>query len=547
MADLLFLLRYRDLIASTLEEHRKIIAEHGYCWWGWWRRPTEGERTDFWGPLQAELASHPGGVPIGLFDSGHGKVTSAQVAGLLPPGLPLPEAEWDRVPGYYRRSPFSAAWIKLTSIEGADVPDFLKNYSYLEAPPLPGFGPELLKRFASKRIQDWNELRSMDTTLWRIRRAQQSDRREPLYVAVQRLHLAVSRQIRELNGNVILHITDPHFASGTFRHKHVWRQEGETSYGQTRQSLADAIAQALGEKASEVGGIVCTGDLTFTNTASEFREASAFLNHLCGVLNVDRDCVVVIPGNHDVKWTHDEAYSDDAPVSVAPEEATEGYRGFHRNFYGHEPEPELCMGRRYQLPCGLTLEIGALNSNALEQGKNFLAGMGRTEEGAFAKVENELGWQCPDSLALRLLAIHHHLALVEDLEWEGGYYRGFGLAIDAPRVLRLAAKANVQLVLHGHKHRQFLWRSAVYENPEDGHGQKLGDISIIGGGSAGSIETKEKRNFFSLLSFTSGGAKITPYRATNAGKFEAQPAASAKLSIERGRLKMADWEAVPKS
>jgi len=69
-------------------------------------------------------------------------------------------------------------------------------------------------------------------------------------------------------------------------------------------------------------------------------------------------------------------------------------------------------------------------------------------------------------MALRVLALHHHLTLTEDLEPAKGYGAGFGIAVDAPRIMRLAARYGVQLALHGHKHRVFMWRSKVYKLPE---------------------------------------------------------------------------------
>jgi len=84
MTDISFLFRYRDLVAATLEEHRKIITEHGWCWWGWWKRPSEDSRSDIWRELEQQTeAGQP--VPVGLFDSGSGKVYRALVAGIIEP------------------------------------------------------------------------------------------------------------------------------------------------------------------------------------------------------------------------------------------------------------------------------------------------------------------------------------------------------------------------------------------------------------------------------------------------------------------------------
>jgi len=68
--DIHYLFRFRDLIASTIAEHRKMIDKHHACWWGWWKRPTEDARLDIWVPLEKE-ATKERPLRIGLFDSGN--------------------------------------------------------------------------------------------------------------------------------------------------------------------------------------------------------------------------------------------------------------------------------------------------------------------------------------------------------------------------------------------------------------------------------------------------------------------------------------------
>lgn len=172
------------------------------------------------------------------------------------------------------------------------------------------------------------------------------------------------------------------------------------------------------------------------------------------------------------------------------------------------------MGRRFALPCGITIEACALNSSSLETGRDFLAGMGRIDEGAFAEIAKDFGWANAHTLALRLLVVHHHLALTEDLEPAAGYGKGYGLAVDAVRMQRLAALHGVQLALHGHKHRAFIWRSTVYELPEHAQPEhRLGDLSIIGGGSVGSRETEGASNYFNVIGVEPGKLNLEIFRS----------------------------------
>jgi len=123
-----FLFRFRDLVGPTLVEHRKVITQHGRCWWGWWKRPTEDDRAEVWDALAAE-ASVAKPLPVGLFDSGSGQVYIAHVQQVIKPRVGreegahprVPDGETNLIPEYYRDSPFSFAWIKLVNIDDNPV------------------------------------------------------------------------------------------------------------------------------------------------------------------------------------------------------------------------------------------------------------------------------------------------------------------------------------------------------------------------------------------------------------------------------------------
>lgn len=540
-----FLFRFRDLIRDTLDEHRKILEKNNSVWWGWWKRPTEDARMDVWETLQNE-ASNVKPVRIGLFHSGTGKVFSAHVSEVILPEdkdarelLPIPEKHKELVPEYYRNSPYSRAWMRLVQIDDKPI-EFFNEYSFDHVPQLPNYKQDVLDKLKGKVIKSPDELRGMDTTIWSVRRKKDGDSEKEILLTTGLLPTAVSWNVVNLATDVILHITDPHFAVGKFRDQHVWRLEGEDG---NRPTLADAIKNALGP--IQPGLVIITGDLTFTGAPEEFREAVHSLNSMAGKFNLDADRFVIIPGNHDIVWTKTGKYEENAPVTEAPEKAIANYKSFYRQFFTHDANPRLAMGRRFLLPSGLGLEICGLNSSSLETGKEFLAGMGRIEEAAFQEVGNQLHWRDEAGLALRILLTHHHLTLTEDLEPAEHYNYGFGIAVDAPRILRLAARYGVQLVLHGHKHRAFLWRAGVYELPELERRNAV-HISILGGGSAGSSETDSDKNYFNLIDVSSSGLVLTPYRSQNSGAFTAMEKWIARIDITGTprRLMLSEWEPV---
>jgi hypothetical protein len=141
------------------------------------------------------------------------------------------------------------------------------------------------------------------------------------------------------------------------------------------------------------------------------------------------------------------------------------------------------------------------------------------------------------------LVIHHHLALTEDLEPAKGFGKGYGLAVDAVRIQRMAAQNGVHLALHGHKHRSFIWRSTVYQLPEYTQAEyRLGELSIVGGGSAGSSDTEAASNYFNVIAVKAGKLALEIYRSQHRGAFSVIQEWGADLTLSGSNgLKLGDW------
>jgi Calcineurin-like phosphoesterase len=385
---------------------------------GWWKRPSEDSRSDIWDDLARQTGSREA-VEVGLFDSGSGTIHRALVTNIIKPAgthgaedtIKIPPDQAGHVPQYYRESPFSRAWLKITKIDPEPI-EFFGRYSFAEAPKLPNYTTSTLLRFANKKIVTAEELRLMDTTIWKIRPSLAVDPAEQILLSVQAISEPISAEIVRCKSDEILHLTDTHFALGANRHQHVWRYDSEDS--ETRHTMVEAITSALGQR--KIGLVIISGDFTFIGDPNEFNEARTAISHLLGILDLSPDQLVIIPGNHDIQWSTDAVYDHNAAIVQAPQAARKHYEEFYRQLLRHEPNRHLSMGRRFALPCGLTIEVCGLNSSSLATGKHFLAGMGRVDEGAFGEVVRRLGWSNAQTFALRLLVIHHHLALTEDLE-----------------------------------------------------------------------------------------------------------------------------------
>ncbi|PRP96462.1 3',5'-cyclic adenosine monophosphate phosphodiesterase CpdA [Enhygromyxa salina] len=451
------------------------------------------------------------------------------------------------MPDYYRDTPFSSAWMRLTSIEAEPIrtTKFFGCYAFERAPALAGITHEDGQRFVNKLVLDADELRAMDTTIWRVRPARSDDRHDRILVARQQTTQALSERPIPLRSSRILHLSDLHFATErTNRNEHIWELTGEGG-----STLQQRIVQALGGDRT-VGLVVISGDLTFRAADDEFYEAFRFVHGLMGALGLGPGHLVVVPGNHDLAWTRqrDQQWNRDETVTEAPASAQRAYReSFYDRVFRHAAAEHLGMARRFICPNGLVLEVGGLNSSSLEQGSNWLAGMGRVNDAALTDIAETLEWKADRaSMALRLLVHHHHLTPIEDVVPTSEFYRGFGMAADAKRTLRQAARHNVQLVLHGHRHQPFIETTNVYAELEHAETKwQLGRVGIIGAGSAGSTSVNNNDNYFNILEIQGGQLDLQVFRARSPhgsrGDFRMIQEWSAPMLLEAGQLRLGDW------
>lgn len=543
------LFRYRDLVAKTIEAHRSIIVSKAACWWGWWRRPNEGDRLDVWKRLREKIADD-GQATIGLFDSGSRNnatcVRIATVTGVVAPpeaesepAPGIPTGEGELVPKYYRKSPFSRAWLKLSFIDEEPLGDFFEKYSYAELPPLRGIPPKYLGALRGKRVCDSEELRIMDTTIWVVRKVLDTDRTERFLAPSTQVSAPITVDPIPLAKSSILHLTDLHFATGVHRNQHAWGigEDGETT-------LAESVSVALKDR---VGAIVISGDFTFCASKDEFDQAGRSIFSLLSSLNVPPQNLIMVPGNHDLVWTElsGEVFAGKGvgDVALSPPEATEAYRDFYASILGHDADKSLSMGRRFVLPMGMCVDVCALNSSNLASGPGYLPGMGRVGAGEFERVRQALGWTSRNHSSLRILVLHHHLTQTEDFEDPSEFSKGFGMAVDAKRILRDAARVGVDVVLHGHRHRAFVWRESVFALPDNAVKEwELGEVNIVGGGTAGSSHgNPPKAHHVNLFEFTPDMVQLEIHRSDSMNGFQLVQTWIAKLEVRDGGLRMGGW------
>jgi Icc protein len=170
--------------------------------------------------------------------------------------------------------------------------------------------------------------------------------------------------------------------------------------------VPNLMERAIGEiNELEPNMVICTGDLTNFGFRQEYAEARTYLDR------IDCSTLVVIPGNHDsrnVGYVHFEELIGDRSSVV------------HRD--------------------GVTVVAVDSTEPDLDHGQ-----IGR---GRYAWILEQFA----EPADFRIFVLHHHLLPVP------GTGRERNIVYDAGDALEALQKANVNLVLSGHKHVPYAWR-----------------------------------------------------------------------------------------
>lgn len=162
-SDSLIVLRFRDIgvpLGETISRHKTVIAEHGFCWWGWLFRDYErNPHADL--ERLGRSFRHSGGSPIALLDTGRGMVFRATCREIRATSTLQRSPDPTATPGYYndRRAP---AWFNLTDIEEVD-PSFIVGRICRE---MPSASDECFVDLQGQVVRHIKDLRRQEVTLW---------------------------------------------------------------------------------------------------------------------------------------------------------------------------------------------------------------------------------------------------------------------------------------------------------------------------------------------------------------------------------------------
>lgn len=245
----------------------------------------------------------------------------------------------------------------------------------------------------------------------------------------------------------ILHLSDPQFGPNQREVK------GATTADRQHGTLQARLLQDMEEIVSRHDVprpdlVMVTGDLTEHAKPSQFTAFEAFAAALVAALELPRERLVMVPGNHDVSWSGCQAYFNACEAAEREPEPPywpkwASYADLFGRWYGAGSPMQFTDARPYSLFVyeELCTVVAGLNSTMLETH--------RPGEHYGTAGEDQLRW-FRDELAgfrrrgwLRIAAVHHNVqrnAIDDDANLKDAEYLEWLLADE------------LNLVLHGHTH-----------------------------------------------------------------------------------------------
>lgn len=293
-----------------------------------------------------------------------------------------------------------------------------------------------------------------------------------------------------LKSNSILLISDIHFSDEPDKFNFLDCQVVNPPGSGVR--LNKAILDSI--KTTNIGTVICAGDMTQTSQKSEFDKAAVFFLELSNDYEIKPNDMIIVPGNHDIGLCcHDSAIK--TQIGYFGDDTSKNYNTFYKKIYGKKGAPFFAVGKKFLLKNHLPVEVLGLNSNCLQQLEDSFMGMGFVGEKQLRDVAEAMGWEDNQSdYAYRILVLHHHLFQAEYIEIpEAG--RQYSLCLDAGQIYQFIDHFHINLVIHGHKHKNNFVKIEKLNMSRHG-------VTIIGLGSASSSELgKSDQNTVGIIDF----------------------------------------------
>jgi 3',5'-cyclic AMP phosphodiesterase CpdA len=467
---------------GTIWQHKKLIDDYGYCWWGWWKAnsPTD----DLFPHTEGfEHLVESGPTDVGLFSISLGRAYVARVTAVSThAGSPIPSPELGRTPLYYRKTPYPA-WFKLESIERVDGRTITEE-SELEAEE--GLYQFDLLESRFRKIED------IDATVQWLERPQIS----PITDIVQ------------TDRKSVLHLSDLHFGDS-----HVWHTDSRPR--QSGVTLLSALKETFQQhriNPESIGVVVVTGDISDHGPDPDrYSEAKEFFSGLFRYLKCKSSSLVIVPGNHDVVRTDVDSAEDvyDFTANVNDPRTKSGelaYSKFLLDVFGFAVDVSTL--RRFELPDHI-LNFVQLNSTLPRDQRTKEYGYLGAEPLKLLTKSLDLNRQVTErgeKIPVDFVALHHHPVSTVRAEYVprpedlGEHVDPVSTMVDQSNLLDWCSQYRIRFVLHGHQHKL---KARVFSSVESAESPDAPFFThILSAGSAGaSWRPDDDPLSFTLLEF----------------------------------------------
>ena len=497
------ILRFRDLLIDTIEEHKAIITKENEVWWGWWSKPQEKIPMEVFAKISNDITKK-NFFDMYLFDSGKNILYYAKCAkieyGNSFNKIKTPDKE--KTPIYYNTFKYYA-WFKLVEIrdilEDSSENPVLKKYTYTEVNDFFCSGKSPFELFDEKIVYSYQELAEQQRTIWFIRKSRITDKAHEIHSYIIKALNNIDENYTYYSGKSILWLSDLHFSE-----KHHAFNESFN-----KEKLSVVLNKSINKlDSSKISTVIVSGDLTFEATKEEFDTCIKFFKDLKSIYGIELSKSSMCPGNHDIKFTNKESH-ENVPIQTAYDDAKMNYVEFYRSIFEVEPEKELFMIRKYLVEYETAVEIISINSNILQQEENHFQGMGFVGAEQIRKIEAKLNKiEHVNPKLLRILVMHHHLVpnmFREEPQKDFSY----SITLDSPAISQFIKDNKIRIVLHGHSHKEFC-QDITIRDAED----RKYTYTIVGLGSTGAIVTDisdVRTNMFGLINISKNTVEIVGY------------------------------------
>jgi len=323
--------------------------------------------------------------------------------------------------------------------------------------------------------------------------------------------VAVEKSSYELP--LIIHLSDLHF--GKHVKDGVTREMHRFHDGLNSQALSKHVIEEFKAKSSRYSSdisrihLVVSGDLTYLGTESEFDLARFSVEEICDGLNIPKERVHFVPGNHDVNWGLSKA---------DPRKRLDNYIAFLVRFYGEKlfparypkikwpltylaspPPPSDIISFDSDEKAGIV--IAGLNSCVYENEQHHYGFIGDNQLRSLKSMLTDLN---PPREWIRIAVIHHHLhPFPEFLDTRGDapVWLDVSTLRDAGHVERYLERLGFDIVLHGHKHKPLMRETRVRDlQPLESEPLPL---IVCGAGSVSCVELEHNvANHYQIIDVT---------------------------------------------